>query len=177
MQAVLWPCDSPAYMLTAVGFKPRALEFWGAPRWQGRAVLHLSIYELGCHLRFYEKLIWGKYKSINKTQGWVYNFTESSLNCWDKEGPCSVQCPHWAQMDALCWALPPLPPPVGAWGKMEMFCSCCASTPSTEVSPVRPAHCRGMRLGQWEADLLHGLDPRPPMPDHFFVIVVAFIFI
>lgn len=117
MQAVLWPCGSPAYMLIAVGFKPRALEFWGAPRWQGRAALHLSIYELGCHLRFYEKLIWGQYKSINKTQDWVYNSTESSLNCWDKEGPCSVQCPHRAQTEALCWALPPLPPPVGPWGK------------------------------------------------------------
>ena len=62
-------------------------------------------------------------------------------------------------------------------GKMEMFCSFCTSTPSTEVSPVRPVHCSGMRLGQWEVDLLHGLDPRSPMPDHFFVIVVAFIFI
>lgn len=28
-----------------------------------------------------------------------------------------------------------------------MFCSFCTSTPSTEVSPVRPVHCSGMRLG------------------------------
>lgn len=62
-------------------------------------------------------------------------------------------------------------------GKMETFCSCCAGTPSTEVSPVGPAGCSGMRLGQWEVGFRHGVGPSgPPMPDHFFVTVVAFIF-
>ena len=44
----------------------------------------------------------------------MYDSTES-VSITEIEGPHSVQRPHRAQTDTLCWDLPFLPPPVGPW--------------------------------------------------------------